>query len=163
MGRARTAAIVLAALGGLGLGCDRQAPVLPRDPGCIVKHVTDGDTIAVTGCMDARIRLLLVDAPEVDSGSTPGECFGEESRAYLQSRLPPGTEVWLERGVLDRDRFDRPLRYVWLGDELINESLVAGGYAVRYRDAEDDTYRDRVAAAETRAKEAGLGLWSACR
>jgi len=68
----------------------------------------------------------------------------------------------MERGVLDRDRYDRALRYVWLGDELLNETLVREGYAARYRDAEDTTYRPLIAAAEDEARETRRGLWSAC-
>lgn len=124
--------------------------------------MADGDTITVSGCMESRVRLLLVDAPEV-SGAEGAECYGEEAQAYLRSRLPEGTVVRMERGILDRDRFDRALRYIWLGDELINETLVREGFAVRYRDAEDTTYRDRIAEAETEAARTGQGLWNACR
>jgi len=150
---------IVAALG--CVACDPAAVELPGPPECRVERVSDGDTIRVS-CLDESVRLLLVDAPEIAHDGNPPDCFGDEAAGYLRERLPLGTIVELERGVLDRDRFGRYLRYIWLGGELINESLVAEGYAVRYRDAEDTTYRDRVTAAEARARERGLGLWSAC-
>ncbi|MGD9935230.1 MAG: thermonuclease family protein [Dehalococcoidia bacterium] len=143
-------------------GCREASPVYPAETGCIVQRVADGDTITVSGCMESRVRLLLVDAPEVAGGGSEAECYGEEAQAYLRSRLPVGSTVRMERGVLDRDRYDRALRYVWLGNELLNETLVQQGFAVRYRDAEDTTFRDRIAAAEAEARAAGRGLWNAC-
>lgn len=143
-------------------GCREAAAPFPKETGCIVQRMADGDTITVSGCMESRVRLLLVDAPEVAQGGGEAECYGVESQAYLRSRLPVGTIVQLERGVRDRDRFDRALRYVWLGDELLNETLVREGYAVRYRDAEDTAYRTRISEAEDEARKARRGLWSAC-
>ena len=67
------------------------------------------------------------------------------------------------RAFVHRDQFGRYLRYVWLGDELINETLVAEGFAYRYRDAEDRTYEARIIAAENAARNSGRGLWGACR
>ena len=113
------------------------------------------------------MRLLLVDTPEVAqpraSPPTPAECFGPEAKAYVERRLPEGTRVRLESGVRDIDQFGRYLRYIWLGDELLNETLVREGYAVRYRAAEDRTYEQRIAAAEAEAERARRGLWGACR
>jgi micrococcal nuclease len=130
---------------------------------CQVASVTDGDTIRLTGCPEDRVRLLLVDAPEVARGGSAGECYGEEARAYLRSRLPAGTQVRLESGVLDADQFGRSLRYVFLGDELINESLVREGYATRFRAAEDTRYLERISTAEAAAQEERRGSWAACR
>jgi micrococcal nuclease len=153
--------VLAAALAAAAISCEPDVVLVDGPDACRVEHVSDGDTIRVS-CLDESVRLLLVDAPEVARGAEPAMCFGEEARDYLRERLPEGTEVRLEAGVLDRDRFDRYLRYVWLGGELINETLVSEGYATRYRDAEDTTYRDRIAAAEAAAEAQGLGVWSAC-
>jgi micrococcal nuclease len=149
--------------------CNRDEVVFERLPAtCTVEHVSDGDTIRVSGCPESSVRLLLVDAPEVAHparGTQPAadaECFGPEAAAYLASRLAPGTAVRLERGVLDADQFGRALRYAWIGDELINETLIREGYAVRYRAAEDRTHLARIMAAEDAAKSARRGLWAGC-
>jgi micrococcal nuclease len=149
------AAVLLAA-------CDETAPQPTAANGdCRVERVTDGDTIRVS-CLDESIRFLLVAAPEVAHDGEPAECYGDEARDYLSERLPEGTIVTLEAGVENTDQYGRFLRYVFLGDELINETLVRQGYAVRYRDAEDTTYRDEIADAEREAREEGIGLWAAC-
>lgn len=145
----------------LAAACEPNRPVYD-DGNCRVERVTDGDTIRVS-CLDAPVRLLLVDAPEVARGGRPGECFGDESREFLRRLLSRGSTVELEAGVRDTDPFGRYLRYVHAGGELVNERLVREGYAVRYRAAEDTRHRDRIAAAEDEARAAGRGLWAACR
>ena len=154
--------VVLFALSAAAAGCREETPTYPVETGCIVQRVADGDTITVSGCLETRVRLLLVDAPEVAQGGSEAECYGVEAQAYLRSRLPVGTIVRMERGVLDRDQFDRALRYVWLEDELLNDSLVREGYAVRYRAAEDTRHQARITASEDEARRAGRGLWGAC-
>jgi len=151
-------AVVLAVL---AAACEPDRPVYD-DGDCRVESVTDGDTIRVS-CLDAPVRLLLVDAPEVERGGRPGECFGDQSRDFLARLLARGSPVELEAGVRNIDPFGRYLRYVHAAGELVNERLVREGYAVRYRAAEDTRHRDRIAAAEDEARAAGRGLWSACR
>jgi micrococcal nuclease len=118
----------------------------------------DGDTIDVTGCADAgRIRLILVDTPEV----SPGECFGKQASAFTTNSLL-NQEVGLERDVSDKDFFGRFLRYVWIGGELYNERLVREGYAALGVYPPDLKYRTRIAAAESDARSSGRGLWPVC-
>jgi endonuclease YncB( thermonuclease family) len=155
--------VAAATLVALSAACiDRAGPLGAGE--CRVERVVDGDTLHVRDCpeADASIRLLLVDTPEVARGAENGECYGEEASEYMEERLRPGTVVRLEGGVRDRDFFDRYLRYLWLGDELLNETLVREGYGRRYRDAEDRTHEARIVAAEDEARAAGRGLWGAC-
>ena len=127
----------------------------------IVSRVIDGDTIEVTLRGETqRVRLLLVDTPEVYGGE---ECYGPEASAYASSLLPEGTEVRLERDVTDADFFGRLLRYVYLADgRMLNELLVEGGYATVYPFGSDVLHEQRLRDAEARAREAGAGLWTAC-
>jgi micrococcal nuclease len=130
--------------------------------GCRVERVVDGDTFWVD-CLDERVRLLLVAAPEIAHEGEPADCFGDEAHDYLRERLPEGTAVRLQAGVEDTDGFGRPLRYAFLGDELLNETIVREGYAERYRDSPDTTYRAEIIAAEQDARANDRGLWAACR
>lgn len=123
---------------------------------CRVSSVTDGDTIEVSGCDDAgTIRLLLVDSPE--SG---GDCYAAEATAYVRERLR-GQSVRLERDVTDTDQYGRKLRYIWMGDELFNETLVREGYA-KLLVFENVKYVQRIEAAEAQARAESAGLWGAC-
>lgn len=126
---------------------------------CTVTNVVDGDTIDVGSCADAgRVRLILIDAPELSGGA---RCFSKESTDYVAARLL-GRVVGLERDVSNVDRFGRYLRYAWVDGELFNERMVRDGYAALAVYPPDVKYRDRIAAAEAEAKAANRGLWGAC-
>jgi micrococcal nuclease len=74
---------------------------------CLIQRVSDGDTVV---CRDGRrVRLLLIDAPEMDQGP-----FGLAAKAALQKLLPPGQQVALEPDVDPQDRYGRMLAYVYL-------------------------------------------------
>lgn len=67
--------------------------------------------------------------------------------------------MYLERDVSEVDRFDRLLRYVWLEDgTMVNEELVAEGYAQISTFPPDVKYVERFLAAQRAAREARLGL-----
>lgn len=126
-----------------------------------VARVVDGDTIDVTIWDETRrVRLLLVDTPEVHGGK---ECYGPEASEYVSSLLPEGSAVRLERDVTDTDRYGRLLRYVYLEDgRMLNELLLEGGYAMLYDSGDMEQHEERLRDAEARAREVGAGLWSAC-
>jgi endonuclease YncB( thermonuclease family) len=91
--------------------------------------VIDGDTFRLeTG---KTVRLIGIDAPEL---SQPG---GDKSREYLV-RLIQNKGVTLEKGYEDRDKYNRLLRFVYLGNLCINEELIKQGYAeARYLTSND--------------------------
>ncbi len=135
------------------------AAVPPGLIACTVVAVVDGDTIDVAGCADAgRVRLILVDAPELSGGA---RCFSREATEYVRSRLL-NRSVQMEQDVSNTDRFGRFLRYLWVDGELFNERMVRDGFAALAVFPPDVKYRDRIAAAEAEAKAANRGLWGAC-
>jgi micrococcal nuclease len=112
--------------------------------------VIDGDTFRLeTG---ETVRLIGIDAPEL---SQPG---GEESRQYL-TRLILKKGVTLERGNEDRDKYNRLLRFVYLGNLCINEQMIKQGYAeARY--STENPIRVQYIQLEIEAETAKAGLWS---
>jgi micrococcal nuclease len=54
------------------------------------------------------------------------------------------------------------LRYVYIDGVMVNELLVLEGYANASTFPPDVKYQERFLAAETAAREAEAGLWSAC-
>jgi len=63
-----------------------------------VVSVGDGDTLRVsTGSKPITIRLACIDAPE-----TAQSPYGQQSRAYLQQRLPRGRQVSILPHTTDR-------------------------------------------------------------
>jgi micrococcal nuclease len=156
--RALAAALLL--LSGCG-----QASVPPGDPEngrAVVTRVVDGDTVEVAfEGRELDVRLIGIDTPESVKPDSPVECYGPEASAYTGGRLE-GETVRLEFDVERLDPFDRTLAYVWLGDELFNETLVREGYALVTTFPPNVAYVERFRDAQRLAREQGLGLWSAC-
>ena len=125
---------------------------------CTVTHIVDGDTIDVAGCAEpGRVRLILVNTPEIN----PGECFGKQAAGYTNEALL-NHQVALEKDVSNKDSFGRNLRYVWLDGALFNERLVRDGYAELAVYPPDVKYRARIEAAQQEAKAEKRGLWPVC-
>ena len=132
---------------------------MPRDARtAVVERVSDGDTVVLAGL--GRSRLIGIDTPEVFGGE---ECFGRRASAYVRRLLPEGTRVRYRLGVEERDRYGRPLVYVWLEDRrFLNALLVREGYATPLTIPPNVDHAKRFAALARRAREAGRGLWRAC-
>lgn len=121
---------------------------------CIVSVIVDGDTFR---CEDGtRVRLLLIDAPEMGQGA-----FGTPARARLAELLPTGDPVALEFDVDQRDRYGRTLAYAYGADgEMVNEAMVRSGYAVVSVYQPNVKYVEVLRAAAEKARAEKRGLWS---
>jgi len=157
---------VLLASGPLA-GCadDPGRPGDAIEANATVTRVIDGDTIVVrVDGVDERVRLIGIDTPESVDPRRPVMCFGKEAGAHMESLVPPGTPVRLERDVEGRDRYDRLLAYVHRASDglFVNLAMVADGFADQYTFPPNVAHTDdfRIAVAEARAE--GRGLWSAC-
>lgn len=137
----------------------------PRAFGATVERVVDGDTfIAVRRGERLRVRLIGVDAPESVQPNAPVECWGPQSSRVLSRLLPAGTRV---RAAYQhggrRDRYDRELWDVWLGDgRFVQAVLVRRGAAdaVAYRPQVE--HAEVLADLDAAASVAGRGLHGAC-
>ena len=125
----------------------------------IVTRVVDGDTIDVLiDEKEFRVRYIGIDTPETVDPRRPVGCFGVEA-SRRNRELVDGMTIGLEKDVSETDRFGRLLRYVWLGGEMVNAALVAGGYATASAFPPDIQYSDMFLDLQREAREAGLGLW----
>jgi micrococcal nuclease len=121
-----------------------------------VERVSDGDTVRLVAL--GRVRLIGVDTPEVYGGV---ECYGREASAFAKRLLPPGTSVRYALGVGERDRYGRPLAYMWLPDgRMLNGVLVELGYATPLTIPPNVDYAEQFVRAARRARSASRGLWS---
>jgi micrococcal nuclease len=131
--------------------------------------ITDGDTIRVwVEGRNEPVRLILIDTPETRHPGAPVECYGQEATAFLSWLLSLGGQLYLERDVSERDRYDRLLRYAWLdfgGGEvyLVNEAMARAGFAAQSTYPPDVKYEAQIREAVAFARGHGYGLWSACR
>ncbi|PJF22124.1 MAG: hypothetical protein CUN56_07585 [Phototrophicales bacterium] len=99
-----------------------------------VTRVIDGDTIdvAING-QTFRVRYVGVNTPERDE-----PCYQEAvsaNRALVENQT-----VWLVKDTSDTDRYDRLLRYIYVGNVFVNATLVYQGYAEVVRYDPDDEY-----------------------
>jgi micrococcal nuclease len=134
-----------------------------------VAHVVDGDTLdaKIDGLGTVRIRMLGVDTPEVVDPRKPVQCFGEDASSFSKKTLAVDSRIRLaaDPQADERDMYGRLLRNVYLADGTdYNALLVEQGYARAY------TYfpltparKVQMIQLQREAKEAGRGLWAACR
>ena len=115
-----------------------------------VVRVIDGDSlIAVVDGIETEVRLQGINAPERD------ECLGSDSRIRLEEVLGSGP---VQVAGTEFDQFDRLLGIVTAGGLPVNVTQVADGLAIPL--AADSPIDDLVLAAEERARELGVGIWS---
>ena len=121
-----------------------------------VIRVVDGDTIEIEG--GQKIRYIGIDTPETVDPRKSVQCYGKEA-SDKNKELVEGKDVELEKDVSETDKYGRLLRYVWIGDLLINEFLVQEGYAQSSSYPPDVKYQEKFDEAEQKAREEEKGLW----
>jgi len=119
-----------------------------------VTRVIDGDTIIIEG--GYRVRYIGIDTPET---YPEVEAFGIEAWQANRS-LVEGKEVRLEKDVSETDKYDRLLRYVYVGDIFVNAELVRQGLARARAYPPDTMYQDSLEEMEAEARGAGRGMWA---
>lgn len=128
-----------------------------------ITEVYDGDTFAVDMQGNTeKVRLIGVDTPETHKPNTPVQCYGPNASNYTKD-IATGKNVRLEADPTNsnRDRYDRLLRYAYIGDFFLNKQLITNGYGFAYTPFEFQK-KDEFVEAESIAQTAGKGLWSAC-
>jgi micrococcal nuclease len=121
----------------------------------VVRVVYDGDTLGLED--GTRVRLVGVDAPEVDSPYSHEEPFGRESREFMRS-LVLGKRVRVSVCDPPLDRYGRTLAYVYVDDVLVNGRIIREGWAMAYRRF-PHPMRDLFITYEMEAKARRLGMW----
>ena len=128
-----------------------------------VRSVTDGDTIRIdfeAGAKNQPVRYIGIDAPETRHPTLRLQPFGPEA-SKANAALVAGRRICLEKDISEFDRYDRLLRYIWLEDgRLVNEVLVAEGFATTDTFPPDVKYVERFIAAQQSAAAEGLGIWA---
>lgn len=116
-----------------------------------VTRVIDGDTIDVMiDGTEERVRYIGVNTPERDE-----PCYSDATDA--NRALVEGQTVRLVIDTSNRDRFDRLLRYVYVGETFVNEALVRDGWAEVARYEPDTAFFDSFRSLEQSATASDLG------
>jgi micrococcal nuclease len=134
-------------------GDERSAP--PQ--AALVVRVVDGDTLVLAG--GAKVRVLGIDAPEMEKEGYPADFLAHQAKAAL-AELTLDRTVSLEYDRLRYDNYGRLLAYLFLPDRtLVNAELVRRGLARVYFIAPNLRYQKDLLAAQQEAIEAQRGVW----
>ncbi len=135
----------------------------PLVPARVIR-VTDGDSIEVRlDDTNYLITYLGIDAPETRDNVRPGELLGDgrfaDRASQRNKELVGGQIIYLEKDVSETDGRDGLLRYVWLEDgKMVNSLLVAEGYAKAAILPPDTLYAEQILELEEEARRKSLGL-----
>lgn len=121
-----------------------------------VKRVIDGDTILLAN--GQRVRYIGIDTPETKHPYKAVERFGKEAYLY-NKKLVEGKWVSLEFDAEKRDKYNRLLAYVYVGDILVNAKLIEEGYAQIYTVPPNVKYQELFLKLQGQARQNNRGLW----
>lgn len=127
------------------------APAAITSDTVLVVRVIDGDTIDIEGGL--RVRYIGIDTPERDEA-----LYSEATEA--NRRMVECKKVRLEQDISETDRYGRLLRYIWVGDRMVNAELVRLGMAEATSYPPDIKYQDYFEQLEREARAAGRGIWA---
>jgi micrococcal nuclease len=128
--------------------------VVKRPIECRISRVADGDTVYCGNV--GRIRLLMIDAPELSQGPP-----GLEAQRELTRIMPVGTLVRVETDVRERDTYGRILGYVYLPDgRMVNEEMARSGYVTALVYPPNVRHVEEIRDAVADARKAKRGLWA---
>ncbi|MEO0407037.1 MAG: thermonuclease family protein [Cyanobacteria bacterium P01_A01_bin.135] len=137
----------------LWTGCAHGAP---SGPSATVVRVVSGQTVeAVRGTQRLTIRLAGLTAPDFRQ-----QPWGMAAKQALEALV---LQQRVTLGPIDEpDAYGRQWAYLWQGDRLVNEALVAAGHALATPpdNQPEQDYAQRLIHAQQRARLLGLGIWN---
>jgi micrococcal nuclease len=133
---------------GQGLGLIQEA---------VVAHVVDGDTVVLANAQ--KVRLLGIDAPEMEREGQPADFLAHKAKQVLAD-LAQGKRLRLEYDRLRYDRYGRTLAYLFLPDGTnLSREMVRQGLAHVYTVPPNMRFREELLAAQREAISAHRGIW----
>ena len=137
-----------------------------------VTRIVDGDTVYVrfSNGLEEKVRLIGVDAPEINHPTKGEEHFGVESAEYAYNLLN-NIVAWLEFDEGERDQYGRMLAYLWLEKpeaaseteirkKMFNARLLLDGYARQVIFQPNVKYVEYFSAFVNEARRNKRGLWA---
>ena len=123
-----------------------------------IKKVFDGDTVLLDD--DAKVRLLGINTPEIESSKKGEEPVAAKAKQYLQS-LIAGKKVRLETDAVEYDKYQRKLAHLFTEDgEHLNLILVEQGLATVNIHPPNLLHLERLIQAQQVAEKRSIGIWS---
>lgn len=125
--------------------------------------VNDGDTINVNiDGKKERVRLLMVDTPEMNYNKGEPMPYAEEAKDYTNNLLENANNIELLFDVGPKtDNYDRLLAYVFVDGELLQEKLLKEGLAaVRYIHEPNNSLEEQFYEVQKIAEKSKKNIWT---
>lgn len=123
-----------------------------------VQHVISGQRFEVVGVAGQPEITEWVELAGIEVPDLAQRPWGELARQHMAHQIQ-GKPVRIEAEVPARGPQGQRMAYVWQDGRLLNEQLVAAGYALPATDS-TSRYRQRLLYARDRARTLGLGIWN---
>ncbi len=135
-----------------------------QSPQVRVMKAISGDTVEVDQQGEQfTIRLIGIEAPRPGEGANAAQCFGDESKMFLNSLLENRMiEVVDDAVVGDSNDNGQLLRYIRMTDGTkVNELMLEAGLARELTEAEYEQ-KDIFVELANSAHQQNKGLWASC-
>ena len=122
----------------------------------------DGDTFRViVGKKEKIVRMLAIDTPESVKQDSLVEYYGKEASEYTCKKVTNAKKIELEydKNSSKYDKYDRLLAWVFVDGELLQEELVANGYAKVAYLYDNYKYADKLKEVQELASIKNIGVW----
>ena len=123
----------------------------------------DGDTakFKMNG-EQITVRFLGINTKETVDPEIGEEAWGKEASNFTKEKLENATKIELEfdSSADEKDKYNRYLAWIWVDDELLQNSLVESGLAENYMLKNNYKYAGILQESEEYAKNNKLGIWS---
>jgi micrococcal nuclease len=139
------------------VGC--QKTIEPSGTPVTIRQVASGQALEIISNTEQtsapqKVRLIGIDAPDLKQ-----QPWGMEAKQQLEE-LVKSKSVRLEFDVEKQDQYGRSLAYLWVGNQLANEQLVATGYALAIPRSPNVKYQEQLQRAQESARLMGRGIWN---
>jgi micrococcal nuclease len=123
--------------------------------------IVDGDTIKVKmNKKTETVRLLLVDAPEMNDPKSGKQPFAADATIFLTNLIQSTKTLTLEKDTSSRDPYKRFLAYAYVDGKSVEQELLENGLVRVYQDPKNEKYLSAYKEIETKAKQKKIGIWS---
>jgi len=127
-------------------------------PSYQVIKVIDGDTIVLKN--GRHLRYIGIDTPEINwKNISQSDCYAWQARE-INKKLVLGKKIKLKKDVSETDKYNRFLRYVYVGNLFVNDYLIKQGYAHLLTIPPDIKYSHIFKDSQKQAKKNNKGLWN---
>jgi micrococcal nuclease len=136
---------------------DDPSSLFDRPSEAIVTEVQDGDTIVIgTG---EKVRYIGTDSPETKLPKLGVDDYYGKAAAEFNRSLVMGKRVRLVYDEQLRDRYNRLLAYVYIGDTFVNAEMIRQGHALAASFPPNTKYADTFMQLMGEAIDNKRGVW----